>query len=367
MEKEKIKKELETLVFEKLTTEREGIPQYKAGLPGYNRVFARDSIISCLLMQDDLGMEFILKKCINRQGEKQDPLTGEERGKIFHECPGVEIRGKLTDFNASDTTALFLIGMNYHNKRRKDNFVRINSEAIEKAVNYILNHIKNDFFVESPKFCGADKFALKVTYWKDSEIFDRPNGEPVYPVAYSLLQTQVIAGLRSAAELTGRKELNKIASRLNKALWDKLYDKKLGILAIGKDKQGLISGITSDALHALYYLNGDDVPKDGLEEIVEKSRDLETPVGYRTAYSSNGGEYHFGSIWPFEQAFIHAGGKKFGLEHVKEVASRVVDAVGSDNHEYLLYHERTGKTEKKGCNPQLWTVAAKSYFLGEKS
>ncbi len=364
--KDKVK-EVENVVREKLTTEVERIPLYRAGLPGYASVFARDSILSCLLMQDISGMQHILEYCIKKQGEKMDPLSGEEPGKIFHELPAMKIRNLFTEFNASDTTALFLIGLDYYDRKMNDNFAKENYDSIEGAVSYLLNHIKDSLFIENPKFCNAERFALKTTYWKDSSLIDREDGEPAYPIAYSLLQAQVTAALRSGANLTGQKRLNDTASQLNKALWNELYDKKLKMLAIGKDKRGLISASTSDGLHALYYLSKEDVPKERLEEIVEKSRALETPIGYRTAYLPAGDEYHFGSVWPFEQAFIHAASRKFGLEHAKEVASRVVNAVGSDNHEYLLYHEKTGKTEKKGCNPQLWTVAAKSYFLREKS
>lgn len=356
---------LENAISKKLTRKVGGISLYIGGFPGYTGIFARDSILSCLLMNDTAGLKRILQYCIKTQGRKKDPLTGEEEGKIFHEYPGIKIRGRFTRFNASDTTALFLIGMDVYNIKKRDKFARQNLESIEKALGYILRHVKDGLFVESPEFCNADKFALKATYWKDSEVYDRKGGEPYYPVAYALLQAQAIAALRSGARLTGRGELKNVSSKLNKALWERLYDKRLKTLTSGKDKRGNFSAVTADALHSLYYLEKKDIPKKKLEEIVETSKKLETPVGYKTTYNHNKKGYHSDSIWPFEQAFIYAGAKKFKLQHVKDVASRIVEALGNDNSEYLFYNSKTGRIHKKGCNPQLWTIASKLYFLKE--
>ena len=41
------------------------------------------------------------------------------------------------------------------------------AEAIQAALEYILRHTSaEDTYFETPKFCGATKFALAVTYWK---------------------------------------------------------------------------------------------------------------------------------------------------------------------------------------------------------
>lgn len=360
--KEEDKGDLENIIRDQLSTQIDGVPQYLAGHPGFRRVFARDSILSCLLMKDYAGLRHILQHCISTQGSKQDHLTGEEEGKIFHEFPGVEIRGRYTDFNASDTAALFLIGMENYQRNVNDDFADKNLESVKKAVDYIKKHIKNDLFVEDPSFCNSDKFALKVTYWKDSSVAGRNKGEPSYPVAYSLLQAQVISALRSASRLLEDDELGELSGRLNEALWTRLYDDNLKTLAVGRDEQGIFSAVTSDALHSLYYLEKADVPSDKLEEIVQTSKKLESPAGYRTAYTSDR-KYHSGSIWPFEQAFIHEGAKKFGLKRVQDVASRIVKSLGQDNSEYIFYNDSKKNVQKKGCNPQLWTIASKIYFM----
>ncbi len=49
---------------------------------------------------------------LKHQGQKYDPITGEEPGKIHHEFPGVMVSPPfLSTYDACDTTALYLIGL----------------------------------------------------------------------------------------------------------------------------------------------------------------------------------------------------------------------------------------------------------------
>lgn len=73
-------------------------------------------------------------------------------------------------------------------------------------------------FIEDPKFVGATAFALKVTYWKDSEIKNLPNGEPIYPVVYPLAQIKNMAALRAAGRILDSKKLVVTAFKMKKAI-----------------------------------------------------------------------------------------------------------------------------------------------------
>jgi len=150
---------------------------------------------------------------------------------------------------------------------------------------------------------------------------------------------------------------------------------ELGTFYAGKDNTGPLQGISSDALHLLYFLEQGDLSEKQLHRIVESSKVLETPVGYRLLNPSIvkdviGGKkngiilhvvegYHESTVWPFEQAIIHNGAKKFDLNHVAEVSSRVFPHLDSEPEYFVIKGQ---EIEKGGCDPQLWTVAAKKYF-----
>lgn len=336
---------------------------YQAGLPHFPRNFTRDSIISTILMKDSEMLKNQLIFCARKQGKKKDAYTGEESGKIFHEYPGVKIRGLSTLYNACDTTALFLIGHYYYFNWTKDrSFIEEQKDNIDSAISYILNHLKDGLFFEDPKSSGAEKFGLKVTYWKDSVVYDRVNGEPIYPAVFTLAHIMNLCAIRFASRILESEKLERVAEEMKKALL-KLWDDDLGLFFIALDEKGPIKGVSSDSLHSLFYLEKGDLSDTKLKKIIKSSEKLETPIGYRTLEEDLakklGRDYHSRTVWPFEQAVINVGAKKFDLDKVEEVSSRVIQHLDTDPEIFVL---KNGKFEKGGCDPQLWTIAAKFYF-----
>ena len=53
---------------------------YSAGIPRFSGVFARDSILSALLLESTSDMRGILTVCTRIQGVKKNARTGEEPG-----------------------------------------------------------------------------------------------------------------------------------------------------------------------------------------------------------------------------------------------------------------------------------------------
>ncbi|GBE20521.1 MAG TPA: hypothetical protein ENG87_00650 [Candidatus Pacearchaeota archaeon] len=339
---------------------QKGIELYQAGLPHFPRNFTRDSIISTLLSGDNNMLKNQLIFCAIKQGKKNNPLTGEEPGKIHHESPGYKMpNGRFTDYNGCDTTGLYLIGLSsFPNlaKKQKGNIIR--------ATDYILSHLdKKGVFIEDPKFCGDDKFGLKVTFWKDSAMVNRKDGQPIYPVVYPLAHIQNMCGLRSAAKLLDSKELKKKAELMANTL-PELFDEKSGNFYLAIDKLGKIHGVSSDALHSLFYLNPEDLSKKQLEKIVKSSKVLETPIGYRTlaVKGVKYGDYDYSQqVWPFEQAIIHSGARKFGLPGIADVSSRIMNMLEKNSSPEIIIVDKK-KFIKNSCDPQLWTLAAKKYF-----
>lgn len=95
---------------------------FMAGLPRFPRVFARDWLISALILQAPDSLQHAVTLCAELQGSRKDGRTGEEPGKIFHEYPGQVLRAadgqeRSTLYAASDTTALFLIAVDALAKR----------------------------------------------------------------------------------------------------------------------------------------------------------------------------------------------------------------------------------------------------------
>ena len=69
------------------------------------------------------------------------------------------------------------------------------------------------------------------------------------------------------------------------------------------------------------------------------------------------------TIWPFEQAIINIGARKFGIRRVKNISSKIMKVLDSDPEIFVI----DGKEIKKGgCDPQLWTIAAKKYFENQE-
>jgi glycogen debranching enzyme len=361
--------------MKRLQQQREGLIVYDAGLPNFPRNFTRDGISSAFLAEDSQMLKEQLAFCARHQGQKIDPYTGEEPGKIFHEYPGFILNEHSTEFNACDTTALFLIGHNIYLEHTHDkSLLQEQQTQFHKAVNYILSHLENHFFIESPAFCESEQFALDVTYWKDSVILDRENGKSIYPVTYTLAHIQNMCALRNAAKLLGSKELEKEAILMHEA-FQTLFDEELGVFYLAYDKQGTIQGVSSDSLHALFYLQPDDLSKQQLNRIVEASKALATHAGYLTLSPNDAKRaksfYHARTIWPFEQAIINIGALKFGLTEVAQISERVFAYL--DTEPEILIQEKNGRLKKgrdsndypeakNTCDPQLWTIAAKKYF-----
>ena len=341
---------------------------YRAGRD-FQGNFARDGIISAILMQDAEMLQQQLLFCAERQGKKRNPFNGEEPGKIFHEDQGMIINGLSTKYNACDASALFLIGHeNYQRMTGDSNLARSQKTEIEAAVENIRRHIRKDgAFVEDPNFSGNERFALNVTYWKDSELPDRENGQPSYPVIYPLAHIQNMRALKSVSSLLKGIDLDEEISRMRDYLTSQLFDEEKGLFYLAIDSKGPISAVSSDSLHALFYLDREDITENQLERIVASSKILETLWGYRSLSEEDSKKvkdpYHAKTLWIFEQAMISVGARKFDLGHVEEVSSRTgtyLKTIPDMNPEIL---DLNGEgMENAGNDPQLWTIAARDYF-----
>ena len=164
------------------------ITSYSAGFPSYPSVFARDIITSGILSARPELLISGIEVGAYYQAQKSNTVNGAEEGKIAHEKPGASLpsREGKTDYNACDTTALFLIATEGLSRLSPHVFAQtINNikPSLKKAVGYIVSHIDDDIFIERPP-TGSSGYALKVTMWKDSVLPQPGKEEPIYPVIY---------------------------------------------------------------------------------------------------------------------------------------------------------------------------------------
>lgn len=353
-----------------------GFELYHAGIQkGRIRfgLFARDLMITALMLQNETLLRESIRFALATRGKRYDPLTGEEPGRVLHEFDDVERRGLKTRYNAGDTSQLLLIATAAHLKTGNDATLLLkHRDDFRSVIRYILSHIRGGLFWEDPRFCGAKRYALKSTYWKDSHLPGRV--DPYYPVAYMLVQAQTIAALRAASALAkdldlpwSPEELEGLAAHMVETLMSALWDDQLGHPLIARDGAGAIAGITSDGLHMLAYLKREDLPPERLNRIWAAADSLETPYGFRTYlpgqldYSPT--SYHWGAIWPFEQFFIARAALHHGRVELLSVTLRVLDALRQLGFVELCYWDEQdglrgpGAIPDEGCDLQLWSAA----------
>jgi glycogen debranching enzyme len=333
---------------------------YHAALPGYKANFSRDSFTYGLLADDLPALVDQLEFSARHQGSRSDPETGEEPGKIHHELPGAELRGLRTTYNACDTTSLFVVALNHLAHRGEVRAVRLHRENLERALEYLLDHLYDDVFYEDTRQSGAERFALKVTYWKDSELnIGGGTREPAYPVAYALAHFQCQAALRAAARLTGAPELRERASAMVRRGFELFWRGDHFATAVLGDGT-VVDTPSSDSLHGLLFLRPSDISHDDAERIVGYSEQLATGVGYLSGLkqAENRDEYHTRWVWAHEQALLHAAAKRHGLPGAELVTERVIPTLDDGFPE--LIDPETGAPG--GNRVQLWSIGAHVYF-----
>ena len=69
--------------------------------------------------------------------------------------------------------------------------------------------------------------------------------------------------------------------------------------------------------------------REKINEILRNAMILETKIGYSTLDPNLGDKikngYQSRTVWPFEQAIIYEGAKKFGLKKIMKISSRILE------------------------------------------
>ncbi len=364
----------------KILKDRKGF--LKAGLPDFNRLFGRDSLITAWQLLDwNPGIcKATLDILSHFQGEVFNNEKEEEPGKILHETDLEKNWHSKNYFpfpyyGSVDSTPLFLIVFSFYFKRTKDRkFLENHWENILKALNWLedCGDKDKDYFLEYQR---KNPNGLLHQGWKDG-FDDHLKIEP--PVAIVEAQGYQYLALKEVADLAVIKKDFDLAKRLReraeelKEEFDKKFwmpDKNYFALGLnGKKEQKEV--ITSNPGHLLFT---GILKEDKIEKVITRlfEPDLWTLYGIRT-YSTKEldfkeVQYHLGSVWPHDNWIIAQGLKKLGFKEkyrkIKKALFLAQKEIGFLPEYYGVKNDKIIKIPKANY-PQAWATCALFNFLG---
>ena len=362
-----------------------------AGAPWFMTLFGRDSLLTgwmVLPLNTDLALG-TLETLGRLQGDKVDPASEEQPGRILHEVrSGLDIElalgGSNVYYGSIDATPLFVMLLGELSQWGAD---KGHIEALlphaDRALAWIDNYgdRDGDGFVEYQR---ATDRGLVNQGWKDS--FDGINFATGTlaegPIALAEVQGYVYAAYRARARLaresgdpdaaehwTTRAETLK--RRFNRTFW--LADRGYYAVALDGNKRP-VDAPTSNIGHCLWT---GIVDRDKADPVARHllSPEMYTGFGVRTLASSMGAynpmSYHNGSVWPHDNALVAAGLMRYGyISHARRIATAIIDAsqhFAGRLPELFCGFDRTQfhapVPYPTSCSPQAWAAASPLLLL----
>jgi glycogen debranching enzyme len=361
-----------------------------AGAPWFMALFGRDTLLTAwqsLISGPELALD-TLRALASRQGQRVDPQTGEEPGKILHEMrtglmPIFGVAPGTPYYGTVDASPLFVMLLNeVHRWGASDDDVRALLPAARAAVTWCIEYgdVDGDGFVEY----RGDERGLANQGWKDSgDSMVHADGTLAGgPIALSEVQGYVYAAYRALAQLEERlgdpaaaPQLHARAARLQAAFTDAFWLPEQGLLAMALDGDKRPLAVSaSNPGHCLWtgILTG-DVADAAARRLTEP--DMAARWGIRTlastevAYNPLG--YHLGSIWPHDTALGVAGLARAG--HA-DATRRLVDGLlaTAEAFDWRLPELLGGMDADEigqpvpypvACSPQAWSAAVPLLLL----
>jgi len=352
-----------------------------AGLPRYDRLFGRDSLISAwqLLDINPKICKDTLKTLSKFQGKEIDKEKEEEPGKILHEHQlGIKKHPKgffpFPYYGSVDVTPLFLISFYFYFKKTKDKkFLKSYWKNILMASNWMEEYgdKDKDSFLEYQR---KNPKGLFHQGWKDGFRNHLKIKPPVAIVEVQGYQYLALKGAFYLSKILGQKNLakllllrtQKLKKNFNQKFW--MPNKKYFALALD-DKKEQRKSITSNPGHLLFT---GIVEKDKVDLVVKRlfQKDLWTPFGIRTHSEKepdfNPESYHLGSVWPHDNWIIAQGLKKLGYKKeylkIKKALLRVYQRLSKIPELYGVVGNKLVEIPR-ACYPQAWASGALLNFL----
>ncbi|MDB6123898.1 MAG: Amylo-alpha,6-glucosidase [Pedosphaera sp.] len=359
-----------------------------AGIPWYCAPFGRDTIITSLqtLSLNPRIAINTLKYLARHQGQRENPFTEEEPGKIMHELRRGELaRSGETPhtpyYGTIDATPLWLVLL--HETWQwtgDDQLVRDLLPHADRALEWIARYgdLDGDNFVE---YLGARANKGLVNQgWKDSsDGVPFPDATlPVPPIALVEVQGYVFDAFTRMAQLYAAfgqpqraENLQEQAQHLREEISRRFWLEELGTFALALDgRKNPLPTISSNAGHLLWSGVPDHHQAAKVAEHL-LSPDMFSGWGIRTLSASqhvfNPMSYHNGSVWPHDNSLIVMGLARYGFSRAAlPILAGMHDAAAHSKFERLpeLFcgmpraHDLHPVWYPVSCSPQAWASGA---------
>ncbi len=368
---------------------KKGDVYYSAGVPWYDALFGRDSLISSLqVIPYNPGIsKSTLLLLASYQGNKVDDWRDEQPGKILHELrvgedANLNVIPQNPYYGSVDSTPLFLILVAEHIDWTGDMglFHRLRSN-IDRALAWIGSSTNKDGFLVYEEKSSRGIYNQG---WKDSfDSVSRSDGTLAKaPVALSEVQGYVYMAKKRMANLydrideaDGAKELRKEAASLYWNFNEKFWMPEKNYYAEALDALGQCDVISSNPGQALW---GEIVERSKLDGMLRRLFDPDMYAGWgiRTLRSEevrfNPLGYHNGTVWPHDNSIIAMGLKKYDRhEEMIRLFTSMFEAAGFYTSYRLPelfggFHRAQYDVPIKypvACSPQAWSSGTIPYML----
>jgi glycogen debranching enzyme len=364
-----------------------------AGLPWFMAVFGRDSIITSLQalpFAPDLAAT-TLRLLGGWQGSRVDDFREEDPGRILHEIrygetAAFEEQPQSPYYGNADATALFVVLLDEYERWSGDSkLVRDQERVARAALNWIDEYadLQGNGFVSYRR--RNERTGLDNQCWKDSwdSISYRDGRLPGLPRATCELQGYAydakIRGARLARNIWKdpgyadrlEKDAADLKRRFNNEFW--IDDGQYYALALDGDGSK-VDALSSNIGHLLW---SGIVDKSKARAVVRHlmGPQLFSGWGVRTLAEGEGRfnpiGYHTGAVWPFDNAFIAWGLRRYGFKaEAARIAAAILDAADFFDGrlpEAFAGYERsfTGYPVEypTACSPQAWSTGTPLLLL----
>jgi glycogen debranching enzyme len=316
-----------------------------AGLPWFMALFGRDSLIASYQMlpfKPELAGA-TLRALAESQGKKEVELTEEEPGRILHELRVGELthfheRPQAPYYGASDTTPFFLVLLDEYERWTGDvTLVRALEPNARAALNW-MDHWGDrdgDGYIEYER---KTKLGLENQCWKDSWNSILFHDGTLAPTPRATCEIQGYAYdarvrcARLAREIwkdnalaaTLEKQAADLKRRFNQDFW--IPDRRFFALALDGQKRK-VDSLCSNIGQLLWSGIVDADKAQALRDHLMSPR-MFSGWGIRTMAVGEGGynpiEYHNGTVWPHDNAFIAAGLARYGF---RQDAAKIIAGI----------------------------------------
>jgi glycogen debranching enzyme len=366
-------------------------PVIAAGAPWYMTLFGRDALISAFMALpiDPTLAIGVLEALAELQGQKVDPMSEEEPGRIMHETRylGVEsptLTGGSTYYGSVDATPLFVVLLGELSRWG------LSEEALRELLPYADRAIEwmhaygdrdGDGYIEYHK---TSERGLSNQGWKDSAdgIRYRDGRVAQAPLALCEVQGYAYAAYRARAAIAARlgepdvvvqyeQLAEQLKTRFNRDFW--LEEHGWYAIALGPDKEP-VDSLTSNMGHCLW---SGIVTDERAPIVVAKlmSPSMWNGWGIRTLANDERAydpmSYHCGTVWPHDGALCAAGMKSYGFDaEALTVANGLLAASEAWNGRLPELFCGLDRTDVEtpipfptSCSPQAWAAATPFLLL----